>query len=45
MTATGGGYQKSTTFKSDSGRGVKRKKTRNQKSNEKIKEFKTNTKY
>lgn len=40
-----GGYLKSIDFKLDSGRGGKHKKTRNQKSNGKIKEIKFNTKY
>lgn len=34
MTVKGGGYQKSTTFELDSGRGVKREKSQNQKLNE-----------
>jgi hypothetical protein len=45
LTAKGGGGRKLDDFHPKSGAAVQREKTRNQKSNGKIKEIKTNTKY
>lgn len=45
LTAEGGGGRKLDDFNPKSGAAVQREKTRNQKSNGKIKEIKTNTKY